>query len=58
MLRSVPMDITKKRKKQTKYYKFTLENIKNMEKTVYEFYNKKIKEEGIINKWIEKNQTL
>ncbi|AAF07710.1 hypothetical protein B1U23_06410 (plasmid) [Borreliella burgdorferi] len=50
--------LLRKEKKQTKYYKFTLENIKNMEKTVYEFYNKKIKEEGIINKWIEKNQTL
>ncbi|WP_410521937.1 DUF226 domain-containing protein [Borreliella garinii] len=27
-----------------------------MEKKVYEFYKKKLKDEGVINKWIKKNQ--
>ncbi|WP_418885675.1 DUF226 domain-containing protein [Borreliella tanukii] len=50
--------LLRKEKKDTEYYQFTLEHIKKMERMVYKFYNKKIKEEGIINKWIQKNQTL
>ncbi|WP_418456581.1 DUF226 domain-containing protein [Borreliella lusitaniae] len=50
--------LLRKEKKDTEYYRFTLEHIKKMERMVYGFYNKKIKEEGIINKWIQKNQML
>ncbi|WP_215536340.1 DUF226 domain-containing protein [Borreliella bavariensis] len=50
--------LLRKEKKDTEYYRFTLEHIKKMERMVYGFYNKKVKEEGIINKWIQKNQML
>ncbi len=29
-----------------------------MEKKVYEFYNKKLKDEGVINKWIKKKPII
>ncbi|SCW43101.1 protein of unknown function DUF226 [Borreliella japonica] len=48
--------LRKKDKENTKYYCFNLEHIKKMETTVYKFYNKKLKGEGVIYKWIEKNQ--
>ncbi|WP_418456590.1 DUF226 domain-containing protein [Borreliella lusitaniae] len=48
--------LRKRDKESTKYYRFNLEHIKKMENTVYKFYNKKLKDKGIIYKWIEKNQ--
>ncbi|APJ09129.1 DUF226 domain-containing protein [Borreliella afzelii] len=48
--------LRKKDKENTKYYKFNLEHIKKMENTVYKFYSKKLKDTGVIYKWIEKNQ--
>ncbi|WP_215536644.1 DUF226 domain-containing protein [Borreliella bavariensis] len=48
--------LRKKDKGNTKYYSFNLEHIKKMENTVYKFYNKKLKDKGVIQKWIEKNQ--
>ncbi|MCD2383383.1 DUF226 domain-containing protein [Borreliella burgdorferi] len=50
--------LRKKDKESTKYYKFNLEHIKRMENTVYKFYSKKLKNKGVIYKWIEKNQIL
>lgn len=48
--------LRKKDKENTEYYKFNLEHIKKMENTVYKFYSKKLKDTGVIYKWIEKNQ--
>ncbi|APS99316.1 hypothetical protein Bmayo_04695 (plasmid) [Borreliella mayonii] len=48
--------LRKKDKESTKYYRFNLEHIKRMENTVYKFYSKKLKNTGVIYKWIEKNQ--
>ncbi|MCD2332632.1 DUF226 domain-containing protein [Borreliella americana] len=48
--------LLRKNKENTEYYQFNLSHLKKMEKKVYEFYNKKLKYEGVINKWIKKNQ--
>ncbi|WP_418906501.1 DUF226 domain-containing protein (plasmid) [Borreliella turdi] len=48
--------LLRKNKENTEYYQFNLSHLKKMEKKVYEFYNKKLKDGGIINKWIKKNQ--
>ncbi|WP_418456554.1 DUF226 domain-containing protein [Borreliella lusitaniae] len=48
--------LLRKNKENTKYYQFNLSHLKKMEKKVYDFYNKKLKDGGIINKWIKKNQ--
>ncbi|AZA27461.1 MULTISPECIES: DUF226 domain-containing protein [Borreliella] len=48
--------LLRKNKENTEYYQFNLSHLKKMEKKVYEFYNKKLKDEGVINKWIKKNQ--
>ncbi|ACN53133.1 DUF226 domain-containing protein (plasmid) [Borreliella spielmanii] len=50
--------LRKKDKENTKYYSFNLEHIKKMETTVYKFYNKKLKDKGVIYKWIQENQIL
>ncbi|WP_419261146.1 DUF226 domain-containing protein [Borreliella afzelii] len=46
--------LLRKNKENTEYYQFNLSHLKKMEKKVYEFYNKKLKDEGVINKWIKK----
>ncbi|WP_151073859.1 DUF226 domain-containing protein [Borreliella turdi] len=48
--------LLRKNKENTEYYQFNLSHLKKMEKKVYEFYNKKLKDGGVINKWIKKNQ--
>uniref|UniRef100_UPI00359C61B0 DUF226 domain-containing protein n=1 Tax=Borreliella afzelii TaxID=29518 RepID=UPI00359C61B0 len=48
--------LLRKNKENTEYYQFNLSHLKKMEKKVYEFYNIKLKDEGVINKWIKKNQ--
>ncbi|ACM10255.1 DUF226 domain-containing protein [Borreliella burgdorferi] len=48
--------LLRKNKETTEYYQFNLSHLKKMEKKVYEFYNKKLKDGGVINKWIKKNQ--
>ncbi|AHH04495.1 Putative cytosolic protein (plasmid) [Borrelia nietonii YOR] len=48
--------LIKKEKLKTQYSQFLLELIINLERQVYEFYNKKLPDGGIITKWIEKNQ--
>ncbi|APS99305.1 hypothetical protein Bmayo_04630 (plasmid) [Borreliella mayonii] len=48
--------LLRKNKENTNYYQFNLSHLKKMEKKVYEFYDKKVKDGGIINKWIKKNQ--
>ncbi|AHH05856.1 DUF226 domain-containing protein (plasmid) [Borrelia miyamotoi] len=48
--------LLKKEKIDTQYSKFLLELIIDLEKQVYEFYNKKLSEEEIITKWIAKKQ--
>ncbi|MBW6186786.1 DUF226 domain-containing protein, partial [Pseudomonas aeruginosa] len=46
----------RKEKVDTKYCKSLIKTLLNLEKQVYEFYNKKLPYEGIITRWIEKNQ--
>ncbi|WP_434246489.1 DUF226 domain-containing protein [Borreliella burgdorferi] len=48
--------LLKKEKRDTKYYKSLVEVFLNLEKKVYEFYNKKFILEGILNTWIKKKQ--
>ncbi|WP_418905406.1 DUF226 domain-containing protein (plasmid) [Borreliella turdi] len=50
--------LRKKEKENTEYYRFNLEHLKKMEKIVYDFYNKKLSENRIIDRWIQKNQIL
>lgn len=45
----------KKEKIDTPYNKALVERFLNLEKHVYEFYNKKYSGEGLIIKWILKN---
>ncbi|UPA15678.1 DUF226 domain-containing protein [Borrelia turicatae] len=47
--------LLKKDKIDTKYYSSLITTLLTLEKEVYEFYNKKLPEGGIITKWIEKN---
>ncbi|AHH07138.1 Putative cytosolic protein (plasmid) [Borrelia crocidurae DOU] len=48
--------LLKKEKLNTKYYKSLTYRITDLEKQVYEFYNKNLPNGGLINKWIKKNQ--
>ncbi|QBK63898.1 DUF226 domain-containing protein [Borrelia miyamotoi] len=48
--------LIRKEKVDTKYCKSLIKTLLNLEKQVYEFYNKKLPYEGIITRWIEKNQ--
>lgn len=47
--------LIRKERLQTTYNNLLLSRMLNLEKEVYEFYNKKLPEGGIITKWIEKN---
>ncbi|WP_210381133.1 DUF226 domain-containing protein [Borreliella valaisiana] len=47
--------LLKKEKIDTQYNKALVERFLNLEKHVYEFYNKKYSSEGLIIKWILKN---
>ncbi|QFP42551.1 DUF226 domain-containing protein (plasmid) [Borrelia miyamotoi] len=47
--------LIKKEKTNTKYCITLFEIIVRLEKQIYEFYNKKLPEGGLITKWIEKN---
>ncbi|AOW96275.1 DUF226 domain-containing protein [Borrelia miyamotoi] len=48
--------LLKKEKFQTKYCKKLIEIIMKLEKEIYEFYDKKLPDGGIVIKWIEKKQ--
>ncbi|AOW96260.1 DUF226 domain-containing protein [Borrelia miyamotoi] len=48
--------LLKKEKVNTRYYESLIERILNLEKQVYEFYNKELSNGGIIIKWIKKRQ--
>ncbi|ACN53209.1 DUF226 domain-containing protein (plasmid) [Borreliella spielmanii] len=48
--------LLRKNKENTEYYQFNLLHLKKMEKKVYEFYNKKLRDGGVIKRWIKKNQ--
>ncbi|WP_024654548.1 DUF226 domain-containing protein [Borrelia hispanica] len=48
--------LLKKEKSNTKYYKSLIDRITDLEKQVYEFYNKTLSDGGLIDKWIKKNQ--
>ncbi|UPA11367.1 DUF226 domain-containing protein (plasmid) [Borrelia parkeri] len=47
--------LLKKEKANKKYYDSLIKTFLRLEKQVYEFYNKKFPEGGLITKWIEKN---
>ncbi|EEH00274.1 conserved hypothetical protein (plasmid) [Borreliella finlandensis] len=40
--------LLRKSKENTEYYQFNLSHLKKLERKVYEFYNKKLKDEGVI----------
>ncbi|AHH12022.1 Putative cytosolic protein, partial (plasmid) [Borrelia coriaceae ATCC 43381] len=48
--------LLRKEKSNKKYYKSLVERILCLERQVYEFYNKKLPDGGIITKWIERKQ--
>ncbi|ABF82175.1 DUF226 domain-containing protein [Borrelia hermsii] len=48
--------LLKKEKLETKYCKKLIEIVMKLEKEIYEFYNKKLPDGGIITRWIEKKQ--
>ncbi|ATQ19060.1 DUF226 domain-containing protein (plasmid) [Borrelia miyamotoi] len=48
--------LLRKDKVHKKYYKTLLNMLSGLEKEVYKFYEKKLPEGGLINKWILKNQ--
>ncbi|WP_418909656.1 DUF226 domain-containing protein (plasmid) [Borreliella lanei] len=48
--------LLRKEKIKKKYYKSLVKIILTLEKEIYEFYDKKLSNEGIITKWIEKEQ--
>ncbi|AHH14679.1 DUF226 domain-containing protein [Borrelia hermsii] len=48
--------LLRKEKIDTKYYKSLIEKLVNLEEQVYEFYNKKLPDGGLITKWIKKRQ--
>ncbi|WAZ72457.1 DUF226 domain-containing protein (plasmid) [Borrelia miyamotoi] len=48
--------LLRKEKSHKKYYNSLIQTLSNLEKQVYEFYNIKLPDGGIITKWIEKNQ--
>ncbi|ACH94121.1 DUF226 domain-containing protein [Borrelia duttonii] len=48
--------LVRKDKIDTQYCKTFITILETLEKQVYEFYNKKLPNGGIIRKWIEKNQ--
>ncbi|WP_210369477.1 DUF226 domain-containing protein [Borreliella garinii] len=50
--------LLRKDKIKKKYYKSLIKILLTLEKEIYEFYNKKLSSEGLITKWIEKEQKL
>ncbi|WP_367613229.1 DUF226 domain-containing protein (plasmid) [Borrelia hermsii] len=48
--------LLKKEKIDTKYYSSLIKTLSTLEKEVYEFYNKKLPDGSLINKWIQKRQ--
>ncbi|ACO38541.1 conserved hypothetical protein (plasmid) [Borreliella burgdorferi 29805] len=48
--------LLRKEKTNKKYYKSLIKILLTLEKEIYEFYNKKLSNGGIIIKWIEKEQ--
>ena len=48
--------LVRKDKSDTKYCKSLIEKLLKLEKEVHYFFNKKFPKEGIITRWIEKNQ--
>ncbi|WEG99766.1 DUF226 domain-containing protein [Borrelia miyamotoi] len=47
--------LLRKEKSHKKYYNSLIQTLSNLEKQVYEFYNRKLPDGGIITKWIKKN---
>ncbi|ATQ19167.1 DUF226 domain-containing protein (plasmid) [Borrelia miyamotoi] len=47
--------LIKKERLETKYNKLLLSRMIKLEEQIYEFYNKKLYEGGVITKWIQKN---
>lgn len=48
--------LLRKDKIKKKYYKSLVKILLTLEKEIYEFYDKKLSNEGLITKWIEKEQ--
>ncbi|AHH11464.1 DUF226 domain-containing protein (plasmid) [Borrelia coriaceae] len=48
--------LLRKEKANKKYYNSLVETFLRLEEQVYDFYNKKLPDGGLINKWIRKNQ--
>ncbi|WP_418457431.1 DUF226 domain-containing protein [Borreliella andersonii] len=48
--------LLKKEKRNTKYYESLIKGFSNLEKKVYEFYNKKFILEGILSAWLKEKQ--
>ncbi|WP_151074480.1 DUF226 domain-containing protein [Borreliella turdi] len=48
--------LLRKDKTKKKYYKSLIKILLTLEKEIYEFYDKKLSNEGLITKWIEKEQ--
>ncbi|AHH05550.1 Putative cytosolic protein (plasmid) [Borrelia miyamotoi FR64b] len=48
--------LTKKEKLEKNYAQNLLERILNLENELYKFYNKKLLKEGMVIKWMKKNQ--
>lgn len=48
--------LLRKDKIKKKYYKSLIKILLTLEKEIYEFYNKKLSNGGLITKWIEKEQ--
>ncbi|WAZ72784.1 DUF226 domain-containing protein (plasmid) [Borrelia miyamotoi] len=48
--------LLKKESSETKYYKSLINKFLNLEREVYEFYEKQLPKGGLIKKWIAKNQ--
>ncbi|WP_024653028.1 DUF226 domain-containing protein [Borrelia persica] len=48
--------LLRKEKSHKKYYDALMQVFSDLEKQVYEFYNKKLPNGGIITRWVEKNQ--
>lgn len=48
--------LLRKEKIKKKYYKSLVKIILTLEKEIYEFYDKELSTEGLITKWIEREQ--
>ncbi|WP_418905014.1 DUF226 domain-containing protein [Borreliella lusitaniae] len=48
--------LLRKDKVEKKYYKSLIKTLLTLEKEIYEFYDKKLSNGGLITKWIEKEQ--